>query len=147
MSLSRRQSKGDSDSQLWLVFQGTRVGRFIFTPILPMMRAQAEVSTTCGGGAVWCTFMGVSSLTLAIGDHLQTPRAIGLLTAGYRVGQILGPVVAAPFAGQRLQQGAMILGSIPGVRCRCGRGCNVPSLPARTGCTAGPIKLPLRGHQ
>ena len=62
-------------------------------------------------GLFGATFMGVSSLTLAIGDHLQTPRAVGLLTAGYSVGQILGPVVAAPLLGNGYSK-AMILGSI-----------------------------------
>jgi len=62
-------------------------------------------------GLFGATFMGVSSLTLAIGDHLQTPRAVGLLTAGYSVGQILGPVVAAPLLGSGYNK-AMILGSI-----------------------------------
>lgn len=62
-------------------------------------------------GLFGATFMGVSSLTLAIGDHLQTPRAVGLLTAGYSIGQILGPVVAAPLLGSGYSK-AMILGSI-----------------------------------
>ncbi|MER5601446.1 YbfB/YjiJ family MFS transporter [Streptomyces sp. NPDC002265] len=42
------------------------------------------------------TFIGVSTLALATGAHLQFPRSVALLTAGYSVGQILGPLVAAP---------------------------------------------------
>ncbi|MGW1817396.1 YbfB/YjiJ family MFS transporter [Streptomyces sp. NPDC002125] len=42
------------------------------------------------------TFMGVSSMSLAIGTHLRIPRAIALLTTGYSLGQILGPLLAAP---------------------------------------------------
>ncbi|MGW2689834.1 YbfB/YjiJ family MFS transporter [Streptomyces sp. NPDC001414] len=42
------------------------------------------------------TFIGVSTLALAAGTHLRFPRAVALLTAGYSVGQILGPLVAAP---------------------------------------------------
>lgn len=42
------------------------------------------------------TFVGVSTLTLAAGRLLRYPRAVALLTAGYSVGQILGPVVVAP---------------------------------------------------
>jgi hypothetical protein len=42
------------------------------------------------------TFMGVSTITLAIGRHLQVPRAVAMLTAGYSAGQILGPVLSAP---------------------------------------------------
>ncbi|MEU6587768.1 YbfB/YjiJ family MFS transporter [Streptomyces sp. NPDC046881] len=42
------------------------------------------------------TFMGVSTMTLAIGTQLRIPRAIALLTTGYSLGQILGPLLAAP---------------------------------------------------
>ncbi|MFF5301934.1 YbfB/YjiJ family MFS transporter [Streptomyces sp. NPDC013161] len=42
------------------------------------------------------TFIGVSTLALATGAELQFPRSVALLTAGYSVGQILGPLAAAP---------------------------------------------------
>jgi MFS family permease len=42
------------------------------------------------------TFLGVGSIVLALGAHLQFPRAVALLTTGYSVGQILGPVIATP---------------------------------------------------
>ncbi|PWI20901.1 MFS transporter [Streptomyces sp. Act143] len=42
------------------------------------------------------TFIGVSTLALSTGTHLRFPRAVALLTAGYSVGQILGPLVATP---------------------------------------------------
>jgi hypothetical protein len=42
------------------------------------------------------TFVAISSLALAIGAHLQFPRSVALLTAGYSVGQILGPLVVKP---------------------------------------------------
>jgi predicted MFS family arabinose efflux permease len=42
------------------------------------------------------TFMGVSSTAVAIGAHLQFPRSVALLTTGYSVGQILGPLVVKP---------------------------------------------------
>lgn len=42
------------------------------------------------------TFIGVSTLSLAAGRLLRYPRAVALLTAGYSVGQILGPVVVSP---------------------------------------------------
>nr|WSZ13184.1 hypothetical protein OH837_07515 [Streptomyces canus] len=41
-------------------------------------------------------FIGVSSLALATGAHLRFPRSVVLPTAGYSVGQILGPLVVAP---------------------------------------------------
>jgi MFS family permease len=42
------------------------------------------------------TFLGVGSIVLALGAHLQFPHAVALLTTGYSVGQILGPVIATP---------------------------------------------------
>jgi len=42
------------------------------------------------------TFVRVTTLSLATGRHLRVPRAVAILTAGYGVGQVLGPVVIAP---------------------------------------------------
>ncbi len=42
------------------------------------------------------TFIGISTLSLAAGRLLQYPRAVALLTVGYSVGQILGPVLVSP---------------------------------------------------
>lgn len=52
----------------------------------------AVVAAVLFGG----TFLGVGLLTLAIGAHLRVPRAVAMLTAGYSVGQILGPLVVTP---------------------------------------------------
>jgi hypothetical protein len=43
------------------------------------------------------TFLGIASMVLAIGAHLQFPRAIALLTTGYSTGQILGPQIVRPW--------------------------------------------------
>ncbi|WP_078651465.1 YbfB/YjiJ family MFS transporter [Streptomyces xylophagus] len=42
------------------------------------------------------TFIGISTLALAAGAQLRFPRSVALLTAGYSVGQILGPLAVAP---------------------------------------------------
>jgi predicted MFS family arabinose efflux permease len=50
------------------------------------------------GGAILfgVTFIGVSTIALAAGAHLNVPRAVALLTAGYSAGQIAGPLIVAP---------------------------------------------------
>jgi MFS family permease len=57
------------------------------------------------------TFIGVSTLALATGAHLQFPRSVALLTAGYSVGQILGPLVVTPLLHDGYQQ-ALILAAV-----------------------------------
>jgi MFS family permease len=42
------------------------------------------------------TFLGVVSMALALGAQLRYPRAVALLTTGYGLGQILGPLVVTP---------------------------------------------------
>jgi MFS family permease len=42
------------------------------------------------------TFIGITTLSLATGRHLRVPRAIAILTAGYGIGQVLGPLVVEP---------------------------------------------------
>jgi MFS family permease len=42
------------------------------------------------------TFLGVATISMAIGAHLRTPRAVAILTTGYSVGQIAGPALVAP---------------------------------------------------
>lgn len=53
----------------------------------------AVISAALFGG----TFVGISSLALALGAHLQLPRAVALLTTGYAAGQIVGPVISLPY--------------------------------------------------
>ena len=56
------------------------------------------------------TFIGVSVLSLAAGRLLQFPGAVALLTVGYSIGQIVGPVAVSPLlhSGFRL---ALVAGS------------------------------------
>jgi MFS family permease len=42
------------------------------------------------------TFLGVATVALAAGAHLRMPRAVAILTTGYSVGQIAGPVLVTP---------------------------------------------------
>lgn len=69
--------------------------------------APALVSAVLFGG----TFIGLSTLALATGAHLRFPRSVALLTAGYSVGQILGPLVVAPLLDHGYRQ-ALILAAV-----------------------------------
>jgi MFS family permease len=57
------------------------------------------------------TFIGVSTLALATGAHLRFPRSVALLTAGYSVGQILGPLAVTPLLRHGYHQ-ALILPAV-----------------------------------
>ncbi|MEV8092240.1 YbfB/YjiJ family MFS transporter [Streptomyces nigra] len=54
------------------------------------------------------TFIGVSTLALGAGAHLRFPRAVALLTAGYSVGQILGPLIASPLLRHGYHQALLL---------------------------------------
>jgi MFS family permease len=58
------------------------------------------------------TFIGVSTLALATGAHLEFPRSVALLTAGYSVGQILGPLVVAPLLHHGYQQALILAAAV-----------------------------------
>jgi MFS family permease len=64
----------------------------IALPALAGGVAAALVSAALFGA----TFLGIASMALAMGAHLQYPRSVALLTAGYSVGQILGPLIVTP---------------------------------------------------
>ena len=61
--------------------------------------AAALVGAVLFGG----TFIGVSTMALAAGRLLQFPGAVALLTAGYSVGQIVGPVAVTPMLAHGFQ--------------------------------------------
>lgn len=64
-------------------------------PALSATTLAALVSAVVFGA----TFVGITTLSLATGRQLQVPRAVAILTAGYGVGQVLGPLVIAPTLG------------------------------------------------
>jgi hypothetical protein len=69
-----------------------------------------------GAALFGSTFLAIGSLVLAIGAHLQSPRAIPLLTTGYGAGQILGPQIVRPlllngFHAALLIGAAIVLGA------------------------------------
>jgi MFS family permease len=64
----------------------------ILLPVLFDGAPAALLSAALYGG----TFLGIVVTTLAIGNQLGTTGAVAVLTTGYSVGQILGPVTVAP---------------------------------------------------
>ncbi|WP_121702473.1 YbfB/YjiJ family MFS transporter [Streptomyces sp. BBFR25] len=58
------------------------------------------------------TFIGVSTLALGAGAHLRFPRAVALLTAGYSVGQIVGPLVATPLLHHGYHQALLLAAAV-----------------------------------
>lgn len=64
----------------------------IALPALTGGTVAALISAVLFGG----TFIGVSTLALAAGRELAFPGAVAVLTAGYSVGQIAGPLVVTP---------------------------------------------------
>jgi MFS family permease len=64
----------------------------IALPVLVGGVPAALVAALLFGG----TLIAIAALVLAVGAHLRVPRAVALLTSGYSVGQMLGPLVVTP---------------------------------------------------
>ncbi|WP_432101318.1 YbfB/YjiJ family MFS transporter [Streptomyces sp. WAC 04229] len=64
----------------------------VLLPALSDGIAAAVVSAVLFGS----TFIGISTLCLSIGNRLRVPRAVAILTTGYSLGQILGPLAVTP---------------------------------------------------
>ena len=71
-----------------LILQAIGIALPAFTAAVPAALAAAVLF-----GA---TFIGITTLSLAAGRHLRVPRAVAILTAGYGIGQVLGPLVVEP---------------------------------------------------
>jgi hypothetical protein len=72
--------------------------------------AAALLSAVLFGG----TFLGAVTLALAVGAHLRVARAAAVLTTGYAIGQIAGPLLVTPLLhdgyGTALLTGSLIVG-------------------------------------
>ncbi len=67
----------------------------IALPALSGAAVAAVASAALFGG----TFVGITTLSLATGRHLGVPSAIAILTTGYGVGQVIGPLEVTPLLG------------------------------------------------
>ncbi|MFG3203676.1 YbfB/YjiJ family MFS transporter [Streptomyces sp. NPDC048192] len=80
----------------------------IALPVLIAGVPAALVSAALFGG----TFIGISTLALATGAHLRVPRSVALLTAGYSVGQMLGPPVVTPLLRHGYHQALLLAAAV-----------------------------------
>jgi predicted MFS family arabinose efflux permease len=62
--------------------------------------------------AFGATFVGISTVTLATGAHLGTPRAVAILTTGYSAGQIAGPLLVTPLLHNGYHEALLIAAAI-----------------------------------
>ncbi|PBC53365.1 YbfB/YjiJ family MFS transporter [Rhodococcus sp. ACPA1] len=89
---------------LWALF-GRRWSRPILLVIALVIQA-AGIALPAVADGIWPalvsaflfggTFLGISQMSLTIGAHLQFPRAVAILTTGYSLGQIAGPLIVTP---------------------------------------------------
>jgi MFS family permease len=54
------------------------------------------------------TFLGIATIALAAGAHLQFPRSVALLTVGYSAGQVLGPLIVTPLLHHGYHQALLL---------------------------------------
>ncbi|MBO0678749.1 YbfB/YjiJ family MFS transporter [Mycolicibacterium sp. S2-37] len=116
----------------------------IAAPALIDGTAPALIGAVSFGG----TFVGVSTMALAAGRELGFRGAVAVLTAGYSVGQILGPLVVTPllhdgFRHALLAAAAVVAGSA-GMAAWLRLGCRQLSPPPRGADRLRAATLPAR---
>ncbi|GAA1086284.1 YbfB/YjiJ family MFS transporter [Tsukamurella spumae] len=77
-------------------------------PALVRGPAAAAISAVLFGG----TFIGAVMLSMDAGARIGIPRSAAVLTAGYGIGQILGPLVVAPMLGDGYDAAFLTAGGV-----------------------------------
>lgn len=54
------------------------------------------------------TFLGVATLAIALGAELDVPHAVAILTTGYSLGQIIGPLAVGPLLHNGYHQALLV---------------------------------------
>lgn len=105
---------------LWAWLSGTWSRPTLLTAALAVQGVGIALPVLMGGvGAALlsaalfgATFMGIATIVLAIGAHLRTPRAVAILTTGYSIGQIAGPVLVTPLLHNGYHQALVIAAAV-----------------------------------
>jgi hypothetical protein len=58
------------------------------------------------------TFIGITMLAMQVGADLGIPRSAALLTAGYGIGQIVGPLMVAPLLSGGYDDAFLLAGTV-----------------------------------
>ncbi|MCS3781234.1 YbfB/YjiJ family MFS transporter [Tsukamurella ocularis] len=83
----------------------------VVSAVLPALvhgPAAAAVSAVLFGG----TFIGAVQLSMEAGARIGIPRSAAVLTAGYGIGQIVGPLVVAPMLGDGYDAAFLTAGGV-----------------------------------
>ena len=97
--LGRRWSR----SALLLVALLVQAVGIVLPAVLPSVAA-ALVSAALFGA----TFLGVANLAIALGTELRVPHAVAILTTGYSLGQIVGPLAVGPLLHNGYHQALLV---------------------------------------
>jgi MFS family permease len=103
-------------SALWARLSHTRSRPALLTVALLIQAIGVALPALVGGvgaalfsaAAFGATFVGISTLALAHGTHLRVPRAVAILTTGYSIGQIAGPLLVTPLLHNGYHQALVI---------------------------------------
>ncbi|MEU8225068.1 YbfB/YjiJ family MFS transporter [Kribbella sp. NPDC048915] len=83
----------------------------IALPAIVPTTAAALVSAALFGA----TFLGVANLAIALGAELGVPHAIAVLTTGYSLGQIAGPLLVEPLLHNGYHQALLVSTGVVGL--------------------------------
>jgi len=107
-------------SALWAWLSGRWSRPTLLAAALLIQAAGIALPALVGGigpalvsaAAFGATFVGISTISLATGAHLGTPRAVAILTTGYSVGQIAGPLLVTPLLHNGYHEALLIAAAI-----------------------------------
>lgn len=112
---------------LWGALRGRGRTTTILTTALLLQMISALLPALIGGLAAavvsavlfGATFISVVMLSMTLGAELEMPHSAAILTAGYAVGQVLGPLVVAPMLSGGYQTAFVVAAGILALSAVC----------------------------